>query len=134
MRLQTTATRSEGLHNSLVKMGGVVMGFRWSSGEGATSVGTEASLIDLQGQSSLSTGRWGWCKQLRQPVWGLPCFQQMALCLCCGEEEENGSPSSFVPSLWTLPLRDSLHNECIISSLCAPGDVQITVSMPSACK
>ena len=65
-----TATRSEALQNCLVKRGGVVMGFCWSPGEGDTSIGTEASLIDLEGQSHQSTGMWSWCKLLRQPVWG----------------------------------------------------------------
>ena len=58
------------------------MGFHWCSGEWARSIATEASFSDL-GQSRQNPGSWGWCKQLRHPVWGLPCFQHMALCFFC---------------------------------------------------
>ena len=52
-------TRSEALHNCLVKRGGMVMGFPWSSGEWASSIVTEARLNDLEGQSRQNTGSWG---------------------------------------------------------------------------
>ena len=82
MRLETIATRSEALQSCLVKRGCLVMGFHWCSGEWASSIGTEARFNDL-GHSLQNTGMWGWCKQLRHPVWGLPCFQHMALCFFC---------------------------------------------------
>ena len=92
-----TATRSEALQNCLVKRAGVVRGFCCSSG-GSGQLHWDWGKLDLEGQSHQTRG-WGmaWCKCVRQPAWELPCFQQVALCLCRGSEEGNGATQLLCP-------------------------------------
>ena len=49
-------------------------------------------------------GHWAWCKQVRQPSVSTGCFLRVALCLCWGSREGNGTSQ-----LLLLFLESSLH-------------------------
>lgn len=133
MRPVTTSNRTKALQKSVGRRRAVGGGLCWSSGKGA-------SMLRLR-QSWLRKAVPQECRGMRlgRSKFGSRCQHWTAShrCLCFyaeGNEREMVPARFLIPrdvSPWKLPLRDTLWEEQKISPLCAPGILQIAVSMLS---
>ena len=122
MRPVITSTLTEALQNSLVRSHGVGRGLHWSSGGGTCNAGTESCMFE-KGYSTGTQGDGAWGKQVRQPVPVLHCFPQVAVCLCWGIGEGNGTgkllcsfrgvPVNAASQEHTLRIANNLLTVCV---------------------